>query len=61
MLAQTQFQAHQTLVSYEVASALQQSLFAHLEALGIDPKDKRIDWAADSSDMSKVEADSTLP
>ena len=30
--------------------ALQDSLHAHLEALGIDPKDKRIDWAADISD-----------
>jgi len=30
--------------------ALQNSLTAHLETLGIDPKDKRIDWAVDSSD-----------
>ena len=33
-----------------LARALQDSLVAHLEELGIAPDDKRIDWAKDSSD-----------
>jgi hypothetical protein len=35
----------------EYANKLESSLTAHLEALGIDPKDERIDWAKDAQEF----------
>lgn len=38
-------------VQTEYATKLTTSLNAHIEALGIDPKDERIDWANDAKDF----------